>query len=374
MTTLEFYLSYPAKSVLAVDCIEDLTSGNYSIFYTYKEGRLLISTSVVSLIKELGGFEFNSAFNPTFVDLWFMEGIKNHEQQQEHDFWCKSNSTIDKRIFRLRTFERRFSTGVSERSLEFRKEIDTWDGLCSLSAEYLTKFINRIELQFPDYVHVILTGGKDSQLIWTVPKIDETKWYCFSSEPEATTAKEFLDRNKIFYKDFFHSMNTETEDFEKKIVCSDCIAYPQHIRYLGELTGIVNKLGNKCIFWLGTMVSAAGFYKIKKPRYYKYYDRFWEKHSEALASADHRTKFNYLECPFLSPFHSDEIWTNVYSRFDPLIFKNKEKVDNRSILAHKLIGRELWWPEEFSGPTKMSASNENNLLLYRQYIEKNIND
>ena len=83
------------------------------------------------------------------------------------------------------------------------------------------------------------------------------------------TAKEFLDKNRIPHKEFFHSKNIETEDFKKKIISSDLLAYPQHIRFLGELVEIIERFDSKCIFWLGTMVSAVGFYKIKKPHYYR---------------------------------------------------------------------------------------------------------
>ena len=238
---------------------------------------------------------------------------------------------------------------------------------------HLKNFINTIEKKFPNHAQIIMTGGKDSQLISLVPKLNSKNWHIFSSEPNFTLVQRWLRENNIEGNRLFKAddFNKETrEDFKKKIICGDCYSDPKHIRWLPNLKKIAANFNYKCIFWSGTMADT--IYSFHKDYHLKSKKDYFETHMTRACSWQgnyHQTLTNFVGNPLLSPYHSPEIWNDLYQHIDPTIIT--KNVDLREKIGERLLGRPVWWVSDNPGPSACTQKFYNNYYkIYLSYIKK----
>ena len=268
ITSLDMHLKFPPGKVVETKCLEDVGCGMYPCYYLRQNNKLKVSTSVVALILNSGSFEPNPNFKPpnflsyqfvlknlirslmTKTSAIFKKSIKNFllprrlvSNSSEKKLWYESWETIDKRIKKLKPFEKITPTTST---ITFKPDFTINDKkeIIDKTVYYLQKFINETEIKYPNYCHIVLTGGKDSQLINLVPKLNPERWYIFSAEPNYTLVKHWVKENGIKVAGIFkhNNKNEETiDDFRKKIICSDLYSDPRHIRWLPTLKRISKK-------------------------------------------------------------------------------------------------------------------------------------
>ena len=66
------------------------------------------------------------------------------------------------------------------------------------SARHVAQFVRDVETRFPRHQQVVLTGGKDSQLIWLAPKADASRWHVLSAEPNRPIVAAWMERNGVW--------------------------------------------------------------------------------------------------------------------------------------------------------------------------------
>ncbi|MGH9493389.1 MAG: toprim domain-containing protein [Candidatus Sulfotelmatobacter sp.] len=243
--------------------------------------------------------------------------------------------------------------------------------------QLMTRFVQGIERRFPEHEHVVMTGGKDSQLIWLVPKLAPDRWHVFSSYPNDRVVSEWLERNDLMPAGGIlrhDNQNDETRaDTERKVACSDLYSDPRHIKWLPFMRTIAEEHGGRCIFWGGTMSSPAHIYKGHEVEDFSDDpDRMWRSHFERTASWQgnyHQTFFNFVGRPYLSPYHSPEIWNELFVHLDPRAIRWGG--DLRDALGQELAGRPVWWTEENPGPEPYSYTFFlNGRTAYRRYVRR----
>lgn len=274
--------------------------------------------------------------------------------------WYHEGLTVDKKIRRLRPFET-VSAKSSKNSFVKRARIKTKKELIEKVALCMSDFVREIEIKFPEHHHVVLTGGVDSQLIHLVSKTQKDKWHVFSSEPNARLVKKWFIKNDLEYNHFFTHDNSNDEnksDLIRKLVNSDCISDPEHIRWLKKCRDIGKRFSNKCIFWTGNC---------------------GELHTLKAASVDifarvpthgiyQKTAFQATGCLCLSAYFSKQMWMEVYSRIDYTMFRGKG--DYRQEIGNRLAGRKLFWLKENPGPSPWTLPLETKKSCLAMYVKE----
>lgn len=387
ITSLDLYLDWPAATVHNVAELRDVGAGVYPCYYMRADGGLKVATSAAALAAASGRFEPDRQFDPPdYLALARPKSVRRVPSKvlellglRERRSWLPfhvSERSPDARVRKLRPFER---VSPSGERVFFRpdRSLSEADALVRRSAELMTRFVQGIERRFPEHVHVIMTGGKDSQLIWLVPKLAPDRWHVFSSYPNDRIVSEWLERNDrmpaggILRHD---NQNDETRaDTERKVACSDLYSDPRHIRWLPFMRSIAEEHGGRCIFWGGTMSSPAHIYKGHGVEDFSDDpDRMWRSHFERTASWQgnyHQTFFNFVGCPYLSPYHSPEIWSELFVHLDPRAIGWGS--DLRDALGQALAGRPVWWSEENPGPEPYSYTFYlNGRTAYRRYVQR----
>jgi hypothetical protein len=381
MNTLDLYLDTPPGTVVKTSEISDVACGMYPCYYRQADSEVWVSTSAATLAGELGTLHRDRAFTiPDYIhkladaqrcstdsvlssDLFNSARsiIRSHLPDDAVETltrlnilssdaapWYEPWNTIDNRIRRLRPFET-VTPASSDRAFDLTYSLCDRDELAHRTAEHLTRFINRIEEEYPDYEHVVLTGGKDSQLISLVPKRTDN-WHLFSADPNYPLVKRFVKRNDIDINTVFRSDNTNKErlaDLRRKLVCSDLMSDPTHIRWQVELQRVVEELGGDCILWLGTEAEAFNTYH---PDFHEA-DDYFQKHFTRPASWQanfHQTTANFAGVPVLSPYHSEAIWKELYRHYDPNLAT--ADMDIRPQIGAILHDDDVWWPDSNPGP------------------------
>lgn len=382
ITSLEFHLDFPAEHILEVKFIEDVGAGMYPCYYIKSKGKIRISTSVTSLILNSKGFEHNNNFNPPdFLKppllkklfssfLWRINKL-NHSLSlgifQVNKNWHESFQTIDKRVKKLRPFE--IVTNESqENTFSPDYTLKNEEELIDKSVYYLKKFVNDVEMKCPGFDHIILTGGKDSQLIALIPKKNKNKWHIFSAEPNYALVREWVEKNGVAVNRMFRHDNRNEEsdeDIKRKIVCSDLYSDLRHIRWLPYLKEIAAKFDKKCIFWTGT--TGDTIYSFKEEYREHITKKYFKIHMTRACSWQgnyHQTFKNFVGCPLISPYHSQEIWQQVYRHYNPAIIK--KNTDLRDRIGEKLHGGHITWPSQNPGPVPYSYDTY--IDAYRYYL------
>jgi len=393
LTSFDAYTKYPLGQVLEADTLDDVCCGMNPCYYMLDGGRLKVSSSVVSLILDSGRFELNPDFKPprfvmhpwqrsaldfarTTIDaiekklrstsILQSQAVRKIKSMAPTDvktfLWNPHYSahvscdSIDSRIRKVKPFES-VSADKSVTLLKLDYTVTNLDEYLSMSAQLMRKTINDIEAAFPQKKHIILMGGKDSQLISLIPKLNDSNWYIFSADPNYAITKSWLEQNHIrVAKIFAHDGRNEERmtDFKRKIICSDLYTNPIHIRYLPTLEKLVHDFAGECIFWVGSMPRRASLYDAshRKPEEPINNDQFFQTHLSAFPGWQgniQQTYSNYLGCPFLSPYYLEEMWLGLYAHLDPAIIASGQ--DYRPRLGELLAGRKIVWPTQNPGPT-----------------------
>lgn len=389
LRSINLHLEHPPGKVVEVNKLVDIGCGMYPCYYTKTDDSVLVSTSVTELISFLGGLKENSNFDPPeFMETTLLDRVNSRipSKYREHipDFvgptlrkigflssthWYESLETIDDRISVLQPFEI-VTSSSSEQKFNPTYSIRDKQRFVEESVKHMTDFVNKIERRYPDYHHVIRMGGKDSQLISLVPKVSDN-WHVFSADPNYPIIKEFLEKNSIEFGQLFHHDNQNREsrsEFEKKIICSDLRGDPHHLRWLPQLTEIATYFDNKCIFWSGTEGDTLNSYHSA----YHGVDDYFDVHFTRAAnwqSITHQVTKNYTGCAALSPYHSNQIWEDLYRHYDPEMIS--KSTDLRPAIGEALFRDDVWWPDRNPGPAPYSYRFSVDLEeMYRSYLNQ----
>lgn len=326
LDTIDLHLNHKSTPI-EVNTIIDSTAGEYPAYYTIQNGKLLVCTSVFNLISHLGTFELNP-------DYQYAQDIQFHTQ------WI----TVDKRITRVRPFEKVTATS-SEITFHPTFQNSNIDQYLETSAKYLMDFVNEIEDRFPNKTNIVLTGGKDSRMMWLMPKRNPDKWVMFCSQPDLYYVKDWMLNNKIpFPKMYTHDgfPDESYEFFKKKVIAADANVELRHARWMEFETKMAKEYNNEVIFWIGDTGFNFNFNAFSTPA-----NRDWFDTVNLRAALYHGTKNqiikNLTECPRLSMYHSPKIQNEVFQYFNPDLIDK----DYRFQLANIIAGREIVWENPY---------------------------
>lgn len=413
LKSIELYLKYSANQVIETDGIIDVGCGIYPCYYYRCKQKLYVSTSVLALIEHLGNFKKNTNFKPRdfynnpprayyksrfrniFININTKSWLKQKALHGLHVFlkkiskvikfniidflfkveyvkeadWHFDYQTIDKRIIKLKAFEE-VTINKSRCHLTYKPLTDSKEIIINKAAKLISNYINDIEKAYPNHHHVILTGGMDSQLIWLAPKLDKAKWSCFTSEPNVQVVSKWLKLNGIKPIHFFKHEDDNKDTLEvlkRKTMCSDLFSDMSHLRWMPKMKEIACQFDNKVIFWGGTAADAIFKYY---PDFHKNKNTFYKLHAERVASFQgnyHQVFKNYTDCPYLSPYHSEEIWRDLFLKMDPLFIKSDGDV--RKILGEIIASRQVEWVDENPSPKAYKYNFEfDPVVYYETYI------
>lgn len=398
ITSLQLHLNYPAEQVVETKCLEDVGCGIYPCYFMKLKDKLKVSTSVTALIFDSKIFELNPTFNPpdflkqtskqnslhkklSLITPTILKRVVKYfdlrllsDNLHKDKFWYESWETIDKRVKKLRPFEK---VTPRDTTIKFKPDFTIRDKeiIINKTVNYLQKFVQSVEREFPDYEHIIMTGGKDSQLINLIPKLNSEKWHIFSAEPNYTLVKKWIEKNDVTVNKIFkhNNQNEESfEDFKKKILCSDLYADLRHMRWIPTLKRIAKEFDYKCIFWSGTAADA--IYSFHKDFHNKFKEEYFKVHMIRVGTFQgnyHQICKNFVGCPTLSPYHSKEIWEELYQHLDPSIIT--KDTDLRKEIGEKLFGRPVKWSEQNPSPEPYSYSfHFDSYKFYVEYIKKGL--
>jgi hypothetical protein len=388
LTSLDLYLKFPSEQIVETEELEDVSAGIYPCFYMNDGNMLKVSTSATSLIIDSGTFKPNPHFkSPDFLKqlpketgLGFRIARKMNKyfgtpMPSEADSWYTAWETIDKRIKKVKAFEK---VSIMGSHVKFKPDFTLSDNalIVDKSAFHITRFIHGVEKTFPDYKHVVLTSGLDSQLICLAPKLDAINWHIFSAEPNSPLVVKWLEQNRLHVNKIFRHDNRNEEnieDLKRKIICGDLYSDPRHIRWMPAMAKIAGEFNGRCIFWGGTMSSPAHVYAgLYRDDFSKDKSKFFKSHFERTASWQgnyHQVFKNFTGRPYLSPYHSREIWEDVYQHLDPNAIP--KEVDLRPAIGEKLAGKPVKWLLENPNPLIYGYSfHVDAHKIYVQYIQK----
>ena len=357
-TSLNLYLAGSAGRVVETDALEDVGAGVYPCYWRRHGGRLRVATSAAALIADAGSLEPDHDFRPPdFLAEHFSPvglGGGPPAKPKRRDAFYVTSRTIDRRVSKLRPFET-VTAGTASIAFEPDGTLRDLAEIAERSARHVGQCIRDAEARFPGHQHVILTGGKDSQLLWLVPKADPSRWHVFSAEPNRPIVAAWMERNGVRPARVFGHDNHNDEsadDLERKIVAGDLMSDPTHIRWMPALACIRAELGGACLFWGGTMSGPAHVFGGAHRRL-DGTDReaFFGSHFTRTASWQgnyHQVFLNLVGSPYLSPYHTREIWDDVFRHLDPGVVTRE--TDLRDRIGERLLERPVWWPTESPGP------------------------
>jgi len=377
ITSDALHRDVPALAVVETRCLRDVACGIYPCYYRRLSDRLRVASSSVALMADLGDIRINPAFQPREYLLGdnarqhFIHGtarlpkaVKDSAKRllpiallrrlSKDRFWYESWETIDTRVFKLKPFER----VTPEGSVDMFKpdfSLRNAESLVEGVACHLERYVREMEERYPGYDHVMMVGGKDSQILALIPKRHPERWHVFSAEPNGSLVREWLNGNIVEVGGVFlhDNRNEETaEETEQKIVCSDLYSDPRHMRWLPTLRRIAGSFDFRCFFWSG---SAADALHVGRSFHQRYASRdpleFFDIHLKrvpCLVGNYHQVVKNFTGCPLLCPYQTDEIWRDVYSHHGPAVIP--AGVDLRPRIGERLAGRPIRWPDTNPGP------------------------
>lgn len=377
LTSLDLHLDFAPGEVVETLRLEDCACGCYPCYYLHAADRLLVASSAVALIVHTGRLEFNAAFRPReyllgktahgrFVRFtgglpgglkdWLKASLPRPllGRLARERFWYESWDTIDMRVRKLRPFEH-VTVGGAENTFAPDFTLTDPDELVEKVAREVSAFVHAIEDRHPRHAHVLMLGGKDSQLIALVPKRRPEQWHVFSAEPNATLSRQWLAENDLAVASLttHDNRNEETPaETKAKIIASDLYSDPRHMRWLPSLQRLAASRREGCIFWAGT--APCGLHEGR--RYFRQYrgaqrERFFDVHLTrvpALMGNYHQVVKNITGCALLSPYQNAAIWSNVYRHFGPATIP--VGADLRARIGERLAGRRIRWTAGNPGP------------------------
>lgn len=382
LTSPDLHLRFPAASVAETACLEDSACGIYPCYYRRLPDRLRVSSSALALIVDAETLDLNPSFQPREYLLGdnarqrfvrgtgalpkeFKEWAKRAlpaaalRRLARDRFWYESWDTLDARVRKLRPFERVTPAGRADTfqpDFSLRSPDELVESVCG----HLIGFVRAIEAAFPSHRHVMMIGGKDSQILALIPKAHPERWHVFSAAPNFALALQWMGWNNVDFgktidRDLFahDNRNDETpEETERKIVCSDLYSDPRHMRWLPALKRIADGLDGRCIFWSG---SAGDALHVGRPHHERYRQGdprgFFDIHLTrvpCLVGNYHQVVKNFTGCPLLCPYQTAEIWREVYMHHGPAVIP--AGMDLRPRIGERLANRPIRWLEENPGP------------------------
>lgn len=396
LTSLDLYLLPDTVPLVETREIRDVACGRYPVYYhILSDGTIRVACSTTALVSSLGDLQLNPRFQPpdflvpsvlpsvpkpswfrrfpaTRIPLKLCQRILPPTIVPSNCYptW----ETIDHRIHKLRPFQ---TVGPKGSSIHFQPDysLDNTETLARQVACHMRFFVRTIEERFPGYDHIVLTGGKDSQLIHLVPKQVPTKWHVFSGDPNFPLVKQWLENNDITVGRLIRhdDANHETRhDLVHKLICSDLRSDPHHVRYLPFLTQLSREFDRRCIFWSGSIGDALhayhpAFHRQGRKGYFRVHFQ-WVASSHAHLCQTFR---NFVHSPLLSIYHSEHIWADVYQHLDPRLLT--PGLDLRNRIGEILAGRPIKWNSQNPGPTPYQYDLQlNSYQTYLEYIQKQL--
>jgi len=308
----------------------------YPCYFFKKEELYYISTSVYSL-------------------CFHIDKLSRDYRFQNHQFIQTTYRTIFKEIKRCRPKRRISSNEITEK----KDMIDT-------SSSAIQNYITHIENLFPDYRHLLLMGGKDSQIIALAKK--KSKWDILTSEPNCNDNQYFIDKNNINVENYIRLDNSSSNThFKEEIISMDCFYDSSHLRYVDQLLDYKKKY-NKIIIWMGT--GADGILNYNKSFIFDDWFDFWQFHVGMSSGIQHSAYKNLLNCPVLSPYQSDTFNKEFFFKYD------REKIieygDLRPHIAESIYGKNVFFPKNNFTPPELKRSRFKNIDTYISSIQTNI--
>lgn len=384
MQSLDIYLEDPMYKVFKTKELSDHNGGIYPCYYVEKEDHLLASRTVHDLIEKLGDIQLNPNFAPPqyFQKNFLMSNLKEvvypylshirgmtrlfskiYTPEEMYPTW----ETVDKRIFKLKPFQK---ITKSQNTINFSPTYSlNKTQIINRTAEAMKEYIQTIEQRFPEKEHILLMGGRDSQLIGLVPKLNPKKWHIFTAGLNKNIVKRFLAKNKVEHRQCFFVKNKSDKSsnfLKRKILGTDLYADPRHQRWKQKLLSIQKGFSKDCIFWEGT-AGASLFSYVNH-----FHDKpslFFDKHLSYFgtfqASNHQATKFiNHV--PLLSPYHSKEFVNGIYQHHNPFLFKEGD--DLRPFIGQKLKKGPIWFSQISPTPRPINYARFKNLDLLNLYV------
>jgi hypothetical protein len=397
LTSLDIYLNRPPLQILQCRTLQDVACGIYPCFYINYGDHLKVASSAAALIIDSGRLDLNPDFSPPdylshsydrqalrtlskklppslkAVMRWLSLRLL-HKDPASEERWYPSWETADRRIRRLRAFEQVTAAG---HATTFYPDFSLQDAELFLtrSSDLLKQFVRSVETAFPDHEHIIQMGGKDSQLLSLIPKLCPERWHIFSAEPNTPLVRQWLDLNKISYGRFWSHDNSNEEnarDLADKVLCSDLVSDPKQNKWLPKMREIAGSFDNRCIFWAGTAADA--IYSYHTSFHARSREEYFSLHQTRVSSLQgnyHQTFKNFVGCPLLSPYHSAEIWHDLYRHYSPRLIS--PSTDYRNRLGELLCGRAVLWLDKNPGPAAYEYSDHlDTKALYLKAIQAHL--
>jgi len=377
LDSLDLHLKVPPGGVVETLCLTDGACGIHPCYYRRLPDRLKVSTSAIDLIAEAGPLDPDPAFQPheyllgddarqRFVQgtAALPKGVKDLAKRllppfllnplARNRFWYESWATLDARVHKLRPFERvtpEGATGNFSPDFSMRQPDELVEGVTA----HLLQFTRDIETRYPEHHHVMMVGGRDSQILALIPKLNPEHWHVFSAAPNGPLVRQWMEQNHLHTGRFFSHDNRNEEtpaETEQKIVCSDLYSDPRHMRWLPALRRIAKGYDFKCIFWSG---SAADALHVGRSFHRRYLQKnpagFFDIHLTrvpCLVGNYHQVVRNFTGCPLLCPYETEAIWREVYSHHGPAVIP--VGMDLRPLIGERLAGRPIRWLDSNPAP------------------------
>lgn len=322
LTSLQLHLAYPADAVVRVPRVRDVANGWYGAFCAEDRGALLIAHGLAPLLRELGSFQPNASFHPTWVDSPG-RGPSGPE-------------TADLRVTQLSAFETRWPGG-SACDFAPTQRLKDPDEIARRVAEHMSGFTHWVERRYRDAQHIVCVGHLDSRLILLTPKLHPKRWHIYAQKPPGIgDVQRWLDEARVRVAGRFFNAGQFRKDrqhFDRLVDANDGRCLPLH--WICEpLSRFAAELGGRVIVWAGGW--GDGLHARSPSLAGGGYRHFWQRlrrHQQPRGAVGKRM----TGCAYLSIYHSPEIWRELYQHYDPRACAG----DIRPLIGRELLGRDV---------------------------------
>lgn len=307
----------------------------YPMYALKEESHFIVSTSVYALIHYKRRF------------------VRNPKFQTTH-FYRPSFLTIDEEINRVRTIHRRSTC-----------ELTNPERIIALGVDILQDYVTKIEQRFPDHVHILLMGGKDSENIILAKR--QARWIVLSGAPNALLNQRFIEDNRIPIANFV-SVTNETDDSTLllEILASDCFFDVAHFRWTRAIRDLVQAHNGRAVIWMGSSGDGT-FSKNNNHRDVDYY-AVHDLHVGMAMGVWHQMLKNFLNVPVVSPYQSPDFLDKLFYRFDPYFVL--QAGDVRAAMGERLLGRPVSYPQINPCPATWSRNRKRSIPIYTQQLKE----
>ncbi len=307
----------------------------YPLYYFYSENLYYVSTSVYSLIN----------FKKKFIRYFKINNA---------DFFIPTFRTIDKYIYRAKPRYRRTDNSINNEKL-----------IAKIGSDLIQSYITKIENLYPDYMHLLFMGGKDSQNIILTER--KSKWIILTSSPMDKINKEFVKINNIKIDRFVSiNDNTNNEFLHDEILAGDCLIDLSHLRWVSEVKKLYKEYKGKIVLWFGT--AGDGFFTYSSNSRDVDHYAVYDLHVGQFLGTQHQIYKNLFDIPVLSPYQSPEILDKLFYKYD--LYCIDRKKDLRIEIGENLFNREVIYPQNNLTPAQYERKRVNQIGIYIVYLKK----